>query len=64
MTKEEIDTVVCDILVHDGPDGHIDWHGVIVDFIQAILRDQGREWVQRYNAKIGNDTPVTRKIIP
>ena len=54
MTEEEIDNVVCEILVQDGPDGHCDGHEVITAFIKALLNDDGPEWVKKY---LSNKSP-------
>lgn len=51
--KERIDDIVCKILYHDGPGGHIDGHEVITDFIFAVARGEGREWADRYIKKTG-----------
>lgn len=48
MSQDEIDDVVCDILLRDGPDGHIDGHEVITEFIVALLNGRGREWADKY----------------
>lgn len=39
MEKQEIDDIICEILVNDGPDGHVDGHEIITDFIMALLDD-------------------------
>lgn len=48
MTREEIDNVVCNIMIEDGPDRHIDGHGVITDFILSLLKDEGDSWKNKY----------------
>ncbi len=51
MTEDEIDDVVCDILKNDGPDGHVDGHEVLTDFIVALLDGRGEVW--RWNYGVG-----------
>lgn len=48
MEKQEIDDIICEILVNDGPDGHVDGHEIITDFIMALLKDEGSEWFTKY----------------
>jgi len=48
MTKEEIDDVICEIMYTDGPDAHIDGHGVITDFIISLLNGKEEEWKSIY----------------
>lgn len=46
MEKETIDNVVCIIMYKDGPDRHVDGHEIITDFIVAIQKGKGEEWLQ------------------
>jgi hypothetical protein len=48
MTKKEIEEVIMDILIEDGPDGHTDGSGVITDFIVELLNGRGVEWILKY----------------
>lgn len=48
MKKETIDNVVCEIMIEDGPDRHIDGHKIITDFICALLKDDGENWYDKY----------------
>lgn len=48
MTKEEIDNVVCHIMIKDGPDRHTDGHDVITDFIIALQEGDEYEWKSKY----------------
>ena len=51
MTRNEIDNVVCAIMVTDGPDRHVDGHDVITDFIVAILEGNEYDWKSKYFEK-------------
>ncbi len=51
MTEDEIDDVVCDILKKDGPDGHVDGHEVLTDFIVALLDGRGEVWRWNYGVR-------------
>ena len=48
MSQEEIDDVVCEILHHDGPDGHVDGHETITSFIVALKSGNERGWLNDY----------------
>ena len=48
MTKEEIDDIVCEIMINDGPDRHVDGHEIITDFIMALLSGEGHKWKEGY----------------
>lgn len=48
MTRKEIDDVVCQIMIKDGPDGHIDGHNVITDFIISLQEGNEYEWKANY----------------
>ena len=52
MTEDEIADVVIEIMLRDGPDGHIDGHDVITSFVMAVLSGRGAEWYASY-LKIG-----------
>ena len=52
MEYEQIDEVICKILVNDGPDRHVDGHEVITNFIIALLADRGGQWVKEYEKTI------------
>jgi pantoate kinase len=47
-TQNEVDEVVMAIMVVDGPDGHIDGHEVITDYVMALLVGKGDEWADAY----------------
>ncbi len=51
MEREEIDDVICKIMVRDGPDQHVDGHDVITDFIMSLLDDDGHKWAAKYDAQ-------------
>ena len=51
MTKEEIDNIVCQIMMIDGPDRHVDGHDVITDFIVALQEGNEYEWKAKYWSK-------------
>ena len=48
MTPQQIDTVVCEIMAKDGPDGHVDGHEKISEFICALLKGEGKKWSAEY----------------
>ena len=50
MDWKEIDDVVVEIMIRDGGDGHCDGHEVMTDFIVALLRNRGEEWVKKYES--------------
>lgn len=55
MNKEEIEDIVMDILIEDGPDGHTDGSNVITDFIMELLNKKGTEWALKYRNDKGID---------
>ena len=57
MTREEIDNVVCEIMYRDGPDGHVDGHNILTDFIIACVFGYGETWARTYAAKASNGLP-------
>jgi hypothetical protein len=48
MTTKQIDNMVIEIMITDGPDGHCDGHEVITSFITALLEGKGEEWSKGY----------------
>jgi len=48
MTREEINNVIFEIMLADGPDGHCDGHEIITDFIVALQEGRGKEWFDAY----------------
>lgn len=54
MKASEIDDIICNIMITDGPDGHIDGHEVITDFIVALQNGKAEEWkiLYYFNHKI------------
>ncbi len=48
MTKNQIEKIISDIMVRDGPDGHANGSGVITDFILALLVGTGSDWAKNY----------------
>ena len=50
MLREKIDEVVCEIMRSSGPDGHIDGHQILTDFICAVRDSKGHEWVTKYRS--------------
>jgi hypothetical protein len=55
MNKEEIEEIIADILIEDGPDGHTDGSNVITDFIVELLNKKGKEWALKYRNDNGID---------
>lgn len=48
MTKEEIDNIIVEIMVKDGPDGHCDGHEIITSFIIALRAGFAKDWIEVY----------------
>lgn len=48
MEREQIDNIICTIMMNDGPDGHVDGHEIITEFILALLNGTGEEWATAY----------------
>ena len=48
LAYEEVESAVCEIMRHDGPDGHTDGSEVLAEYIMAVLRGDGRDWITRY----------------
>lgn len=48
MDRAAIDEVICAILRQDGPDGHVDGHEIIADFIVAVQEGRGADWAREY----------------
>jgi hypothetical protein len=61
MDAQSIDNVVCEIMLHDGPDRHIDGHDVITQFILALLAGRGEEWARAYAVKHGSETRFIKR---
>lgn len=56
MKKEQIEYVVDQIMINDGPDGHCDGSDIITNFVMALLEGKEKEWVEKYNNKnLGDD---------
>ena len=55
MTREEIDAIICNIMIKDGPDRHVDGHDVITDFIMSIQDGDEYDWKSVYYTKKGID---------
>jgi hypothetical protein len=55
MTTEEIDDLVSDIMIEDGPDGHCDGHEIITEFILELLNGKGKDWALKYRNDKGID---------
>lgn len=49
--KNNIDNIICDILINDGPDGHTDGSEIITNFIESILDGNSEEWIKNYFSK-------------
>lgn len=49
--KDDIDSIVKDILISDGPDGHCDGSEIITDFIEALIEGKEKDWLRQYYAK-------------
>ena len=45
---ERIDNIVCDILINEGADMHIDGHDVLTRFIEAVIVEKENEWSNGY----------------
>jgi len=48
MNKEQIENIISDIMINDGPDGHCDGANIIADFVEALLNGKGKEWAKEY----------------
>ncbi len=48
MKPEEIENIISDIMINDGPDGHCDGSEVITSFIMSLLNGDGDEWIKEY----------------
>jgi hypothetical protein len=48
MEREEIDNIICKILVEDGSDRHVDGHDIITDFIMSLQEGDEYEWKSKY----------------
>ena len=55
MTTEEIDDLIADIMIEDGPDGHCDGHEIITAFIAELLKGKGKDWADEYRKRKGID---------
>ena len=55
MTKEEIEDIVMDIMIEDGPDAHTDGSDVITNFILELVNGKGKEWALKYRNDKGID---------
>lgn len=51
MNADDLDDVICEIMIKDGPDGHTDGHEVITDFILAVIKGNGEKWKNEYKSK-------------
>lgn len=57
MNREQIDDAICDILMKDGPDGHVDGHDKITDFIMEQLaaeRERSAKLADEFRVGTGN----------
>ena len=48
MTKEDIGDLIADLMMDFGPDGHVDGHRVIANFVFYLQNGAGDEWAERY----------------
>ncbi len=46
--KDKIAGIVADILVNDGPDGHINGSDIIADYIASVIEGKETEWLEKY----------------
>lgn len=46
--KENIENIVSDIMINDGPDGHCDGSGVITNYIESLLNGTSEQWLNEY----------------
>lgn len=53
MDAEQIDDVICEIMSRDGPDGHLDGHATLTEFVLALLAGNGEQWARKYVAQHG-----------
>ena len=53
MDEEEIEDVVSDIMIKDGPDGHSDGSQIIANFITSLLSGSGEDWAKNYRNRKG-----------
>jgi hypothetical protein len=51
LTKEDIEGIIMDIMVNDGPDGHTDGSELITEFIMCLMAGKKDEWLNRYYSK-------------
>lgn len=53
ITKSDVERVIAEILIVDGPDGHIDGANVIAEYVMALLNDGdgGARWLSAYRER-------------
>ncbi len=51
MSDDEIDEIVCDILIHEGPDRHVDGHEYLTAFVIAVRDGKATRWYAEHIAK-------------
>jgi len=50
FTAEQIEQVVTNILILDGPDGHADGAEIITRFIIAVSKNETEKWIREYES--------------
>lgn len=40
MNREEIDNMIIEIMIKYGPDGHIDGHDVLTEYVMCLLENR------------------------
>jgi hypothetical protein len=50
MSKEEINNIIEDIMIKDGPDGHTDGSYIISHFITYLISGSGKQWHEAYSS--------------
>lgn len=50
FTKKQIQQVVENIMILEGPDGHIDGSEIITNFIIAVNNKQIEKWIRKYES--------------
>lgn len=51
MSKEDIDTIICQILSADVPDEHADENDIIPDFVVSLRKGRAHYWKLGYEVK-------------
>lgn len=52
LSKNDIESRVAEIMRLNGPDGHTDGAEVIAEYICALIRGRGEEWMAQWRARV------------